>query len=209
MQEIFKKLENSSTEQEMQKNKDEYMEEWLGKINESKDENENKEDDEKEKKNEREKEYERWKGIFGINDSDTESNDENVINIPEILSPQESEISEKVSEQEEIQNSEKSLTFKSNQTSLLISENTSQSSVINLENLFNMAATTDQVKRMLERALGLANNALDNPVNIGDTVTGRIVANYGGMDFPTYHGKEDEDLEEWINQFDTAFNATG
>jgi hypothetical protein len=74
-------------------------------------------------------------------------------------------------------------------------------------------ATENQVKRILERALGLANHTLDAPLNPGEDLVARIDNTrneLGGIiRMPEFSGKEDEDVRDWIRQFEVAFAASG
>ncbi|EXX66478.1 hypothetical protein RirG_123420 [Rhizophagus irregularis DAOM 197198w] len=78
------------------------------------------------------------------------------------------------------------------------------------ENIINMA-NQDQIKRIIENALGFTPNALDNVLGAGQTLADRIqTAAMGGIvGIPTFSGKEDEDVNDWIRQFDVAFTVSG
>ncbi|CAB4418800.1 unnamed protein product [Rhizophagus irregularis] len=96
------------------------------------------------------------------------------------------------------------------------SDNESELSDYNLQDLFqenillNMA-NQDQIKRIIENALGLTANALDNALGAGQTLADRIqIAGMGGIvGMPTFSGKEDEDVNDWIRQFEVAFTVSG
>jgi hypothetical protein len=79
-------------------------------------------------------------------------------------------------------------------------------------------ATENQIRRILENALGLTANSLNGPLNAGDSVVERI----GGVNdrvnvvetevssrVPKFAGKEEEDVEEWIAQVEALFTASG
>ncbi|PKY35895.1 hypothetical protein RhiirB3_457457, partial [Rhizophagus irregularis] len=76
----------------------------------------------------------------------------------------------------------------------------SELSYYNLQDLFqenillNMANEA-QIRRILENALGLTANALDNALEVGQTIADRIATagNGGIVGMPTFSGKEDED----------------
>ncbi|GBB87853.1 hypothetical protein RclHR1_14350002 [Rhizophagus clarus] len=65
----------------------------------------------------------------------------------------------------------------------------------------NMALNENQLKRALETAIGYPANTLDNPLASGQTLT-EIVNTAGeisgGIIWPTFNGKEDEDVNDWI-----------
>jgi hypothetical protein len=72
-------------------------------------------------------------------------------------------------------------------------------------------ANQDQIKRIMENALGLTANALDYTLGVGQTLADRIqTAGMGGIvGMPTFSGKEDEDVNDWIKQFEVAFTVSG
>ncbi|EXX66069.1 hypothetical protein RirG_127360 [Rhizophagus irregularis DAOM 197198w] len=72
-------------------------------------------------------------------------------------------------------------------------------------------ANEAQIRRIMENAMGLAPNALDNALGAGQTLADRIqTAGMGGIvGMPTFSGKEDEDINDWIRQFEIAFTVSG
>jgi hypothetical protein len=76
-----------------------------------------------------------------------------------------------------------------------------------------MAATLVEIRRLLERVNGLPNGALDNALAPGEDMAARIDNTrneLGGIiRMPEFSGKEDEDVEDWIKQFEIAFTASG
>ncbi|CAB4492630.1 unnamed protein product [Rhizophagus irregularis] len=94
------------------------------------------------------------------------------------------------------------------------SDNESELSDYNLQDLFqeNMA-TENQVKRLIENALGYPANTLNAAVGAGASLIDRI-ENAGNeaegmISIPLFYGKEDEDINDWIRQFEVAFTAVG
>src|ERR1043165_7004895 len=65
------------------------------------------------------------------------------------------------------------------------------------------------------RALGLPDNGLDAVIDAGNrpnTLGGRldaIQAVSGNVNVPSFSGREDEDVEQWIMKFEAAFTASG
>ncbi|CAB4439831.1 unnamed protein product [Rhizophagus irregularis] len=72
-------------------------------------------------------------------------------------------------------------------------------------------ANKAQIRRILENALGLTANALDNALGAGQTMAERIATagNGGIVGMPIFSGKEDENINDWIRQFDVAFIVSG
>ncbi|UZO29097.1 uncharacterized protein OCT59_022587 [Rhizophagus irregularis] len=72
-------------------------------------------------------------------------------------------------------------------------------------------ATEAQIRRIVKNAIELAPNALDNALGAGQTLIDRIqTAGMGGIvGMPTFSGKEDEDVNDWIRQFEVAFTVSG
>ncbi|CAB4425439.1 unnamed protein product [Rhizophagus irregularis] len=74
-------------------------------------------------------------------------------------------------------------------------------------------ATENQIKRILENALGFPANALNAVVGEGAHITDRIenAGNEAGgvISIPLFYGKEDEDVNDWVRQFEVAFTAVG
>ncbi|CAB4417278.1 unnamed protein product [Rhizophagus irregularis] len=70
-------------------------------------------------------------------------------------------------------------------------------------------ANQDQIKRIVENAIGLTPNALDNALGVGQTLADRIQNCRNGRNSrnATFSGKEDEDVNDWIRQFDTALQG--
>src|SRR6185369_3736954 len=147
--------------------------------------------------------------------------------IGEILSPEEEEDSDEYNLEEEPENiiniEGLDTNGESDQESSNIqnSETESELSDYNLQDLFqeniiNMGATRLEVetavKRIMERAMGLGNGTLDNPLGAGEAIAERIenAGNEVGMiHLPIFSGKEEEDVSDWIRQFEVAFTATG
>ncbi|EXX50362.1 hypothetical protein RirG_271580 [Rhizophagus irregularis DAOM 197198w] len=71
--------------------------------------------------------------------------------------------------------------------------------------------TEAQIRKIVENAIGLAPNALDNALGAGQTLIDRIqTAGMGGIvGMPTFSGKEDENGNDWIRQFEIAFKISG
>ncbi|GBB99117.1 hypothetical protein RclHR1_34190002 [Rhizophagus clarus] len=77
--------------------------------------------------------------------------------------------------------------------------------------LRNMAINENQLKRMFETVVGLPVNALDNPLNPGQTLLEMVNTageTSGGIIWPIFNGREDEDVNDWIIQFELAFLAS-
>ncbi|GBC43016.2 hypothetical protein GLOIN_2v1847961 [Rhizophagus irregularis DAOM 181602=DAOM 197198] len=190
-------------------------------------------------KNESEKEIKRildeYLKKFEIEESEEEVEEENddtdnSEKIGEILDPEEYEIWEENTEdfnKNEFENENENVIntggFGLNQNSdsnnslnIKDSDNESEISDYNLQDLFqenillNMA-TEAQIRRIVENATGLAPNALDNALGAGQTLLDRIqTAGMGGIvGMPTFSGKEDEDVNDWIRQFEVAFTVSG
>ncbi|PKY33058.1 hypothetical protein RhiirB3_394498 [Rhizophagus irregularis] len=160
------------------------------------------------------------------NEESEEDNTDESEKIGEILSPEEdeewNENIENINE-EGIENVINTGGFSSSQNSdsnsslnIKDSDNKSELSDYNLQDLFqenillNMA-TEIQMRRMLENALGLTANALNNALGAGQTIVDRIATagNGGIVGMPTFSGKEDEDVNDWIRQFEVAFTVSG
>ncbi|CAB4473761.1 unnamed protein product [Rhizophagus irregularis] len=97
------------------------------------------------------------------------------------------------------------------------SDNESELSDYNLQDLFqenilNMA-TENQIKRLIENALGYPVNTLNAAVGAGASLIDRIenAGNEAGgvISVPLFYGKEDEDVNDWVRQFEVAFTAVG
>ncbi|EXX67813.1 hypothetical protein RirG_110950 [Rhizophagus irregularis DAOM 197198w] len=97
------------------------------------------------------------------------------------------------------------------------SDNESELSDYNLQDLFqenisNMA-TENQIKRLIENALGFPANTLNAAVGAGASLIDRIenAGNEAGgvISVPLFYGKEDEDVNDWVRQFEVAFTAVG
>ncbi|EXX65892.1 hypothetical protein RirG_128960 [Rhizophagus irregularis DAOM 197198w] len=154
------------------------------------------------------------------NEESEEDNTDDSEKIGEILSPEEYEIwdgSDEDFEEEESENeienvintggfgpnqnsdSNSSLNFKNSDTESEISDYNLQE--LFQENIVNMANEA-QIRRIMENAMGLAPNALDNALGAGQTLADRIqTAGMGGIvGMPTFSGKEDEDINDWIRQ---------
>ncbi|GES79039.1 hypothetical protein GLOIN_2v1848990 [Rhizophagus clarus] len=77
--------------------------------------------------------------------------------------------------------------------------------------LRNMVVNENQLKRMFETVIGFTANTLDNPLAPGQTLiemintVGEIS---GGIIWPIFNGREDEDVNDWIIQFELAFSAS-
>ncbi|GBC25715.2 hypothetical protein RIR_jg16879.t1 [Rhizophagus irregularis DAOM 181602=DAOM 197198] len=74
-------------------------------------------------------------------------------------------------------------------------------------------ATENQVKRLIENALGYPANTLNAAVGAGASLIDRIENagnEAGGMvSVPLFYRKEDEDVNDWVRQFEVAFTAVG
>ena len=202
--EIFQENKNKS-EKELKKKLDKLLKEQTG-IMDSEESGEKSDNEESEEDNtdESEKigeilspeEYEEWnENIENINEGEIE----NIINTGGFNLSQESSSSELFINPGNI-NSDTESELSDYNLQDLIQENI----------LLNMA-TEVQMKRMLENALGLPPNALDNVLGVGQTVADRITTagNGGIVGMPTFSGKEDEDVNDWIRQFEVAFTVSG
>ncbi|RIA84053.1 hypothetical protein C1645_859881 [Glomus cerebriforme] len=69
-----------------------------------------------------------------------------------------------------------------------------------------------QVNRTLKRALGLPDRALNNVLEPGESLADRI-ANAGNetgiVNMPPFSEREDENVSDWVKQFEVAFTAMG
>ncbi|RGB23900.1 hypothetical protein C1646_773844, partial [Rhizophagus diaphanus] len=156
-------------------------------------------------------------------DYDTDNSEK----IGEILSPGEHEEWDENIEnigEDEIKNNINTGDFGSSQNSdsnnsLNIKDSDNKSGIFdyNLQELFqkeilNMA-TENQMKRIVENALGLPANALNAPLGAGVNIAERIenAGNEAGgaIIFLLFYGKEEEDVNDWIKQFEVAFTAIG
>jgi hypothetical protein len=76
----------------------------------------------------------------------------------------------------------------------------------------NMAATLIEMRRLFEQVSGLPNGALDNALTPGEDIAAKIDNTrneLGGIiNMPIFSGKEDEDVGDWIRQFEVAFIAS-
>ncbi|EXX56434.1 hypothetical protein RirG_216260 [Rhizophagus irregularis DAOM 197198w] len=169
----------------------------------------------------------------GNNEKEEDTNDSEKIG--EILDPEECEIWEGNSEdfnENEVknnneniintggfglsQNSDSNNSLNIKDSDIEGSDSESEVSDYNLQDLFqenillNMA-TEIQMRRMLENALGLTANALDNALEAGQTIVNRIATagNGGIVGMLTFSRKEDEDINDWIRQFEVAFTVSG
>ncbi|GET67242.1 hypothetical protein RIR_jg11329.t1 [Rhizophagus irregularis DAOM 181602=DAOM 197198] len=74
-------------------------------------------------------------------------------------------------------------------------------------------ATENQIKRLIENALGFPANTLNAAVGAGASLIDRIenAGNEAGgvISVPLFYGKEDEDVNDWVRQFEVAFTAVG
>ena len=65
--------------------------------------------------------------------------------------------------------------------------------------IFNMGATEAEIRRVMERALGLTANALNAPLAAGETIREKIenAGNEAGgvISMPMFYGKEEEDVK--------------
>ncbi|GBC25854.2 ribonuclease H-like domain-containing protein [Rhizophagus irregularis DAOM 181602=DAOM 197198] len=81
------------------------------------------------------------------------------------------------------------------------------------ENILLNMATEIQIKRLMENALGYPANTLDGVVGVGAHLIDRIenAGNEAGgiINIPLFYGKEEEDVSDWIRQFEVAFAAIG
>ncbi|EXX53547.1 hypothetical protein RirG_242900 [Rhizophagus irregularis DAOM 197198w] len=142
-------------------------------------------------------EHEIWEENTGsFNENEFESENENVINTEGFGLSQNSD--------------------SNNSLNIENSDNESEISDYNLQDLFQEnilldMANQDQIKRIMENVIGLAPNTLDNVLGAGQTLIERIqTAGIGGIvGMPTFSGKEDEDVNDWIRQFEVAFTVSG
>lgn len=98
-------------------------------------------------------------------------------------------------------------------------ETSEEDSDSSIEIPINMAATEANVLRALERALGFANGTLNNALAANNpSIIDRIAATNNRIDIvqqevsakvPNFYGKEDEDVEEWIEAIEALFIASG
>ncbi|GBB96356.1 hypothetical protein RclHR1_27350001 [Rhizophagus clarus] len=73
-----------------------------------------------------------------------------------------------------------------------------------------MALNKNQLKRTLETIIELPANTLDNPLGPGLTLAEMVNTageTSGGITWPIFNGREDEDVNDWITQFELAFSA--
>ncbi|CAB4486085.1 unnamed protein product [Rhizophagus irregularis] len=202
--EIFQENKNES-EKELKKKLDKLLKEQAGIIDseesgERSDNEESEEDntDDSEKIGEILSPDEIWdEDIENFNEEEFEDEIENVINRGDIGLSQNSDTNS-------------SLNIKN-------SDNESELSDYNLqdlfqENLLNMA-TENQIKRLIENALGYPANTLNAAVGAGGSLIERIenAGNEAGgtISIPLFYGKEDEDISDWVRQFEVAFTAVG
>ncbi|CAB4419359.1 unnamed protein product [Rhizophagus irregularis] len=208
--EIFQENKNE-LEKELKKKLDKLLKEQAGIIDseesgEKSDNEESEEDntDESEKIGEilSPEEYETWEeNAENFNENEIEDNDENVINTGGFGLSQNSDSNS------DIENSDtKSELFDYNLQDLF------QENI-----LLNMGATRAEVREDFRAALlaatghdiggnwaGLvAANPLANAIENAGNVAGGIV------NMPLFYGKEDEDVNDWIRQFEIAFTAIG
>ncbi|EXX53477.1 hypothetical protein RirG_243510 [Rhizophagus irregularis DAOM 197198w] len=149
-------------------------------------------------------EYEIWEeNSEDFNENGVENNEENIINTESFGLSQNSD-------------SNNSLNIKD--SDIENSDTESELSDYNLQDLFqenillNMA-TEDQMKRIVENALGYPPNTLDGVLGAGAHLVNRIenAGNEAGgiINIPLFYGKEEEDVSDWIRQFEVAFTAIG
>ncbi|GET53753.1 hypothetical protein GLOIN_2v1846315 [Rhizophagus irregularis DAOM 181602=DAOM 197198] len=92
------------------------------------------------------------------------------------------------------------------------SDNESELSDYNLQDLFQenilKMATEGQIKRVIENALGFPANTLNAAVGAGGSLIERIenAGNEAGgtISIPLFYGREDEDVTDWVRQFERA-----
>ncbi|PKK60188.1 hypothetical protein RhiirC2_819156, partial [Rhizophagus irregularis] len=74
-------------------------------------------------------------------------------------------------------------------------------------------ATENQIKRLIENALGYPANTLNAAMGAGASLIDRIknAGNEAGgvISVPLFYRKEDEDVNDWVRQFEVAFTAVG
>ncbi|PKC51688.1 hypothetical protein RhiirA1_483193 [Rhizophagus irregularis] len=191
----FQEYKNES-EREIRRILDEYLKKF--EIEESEEENDNSDDSEKIGEILDPEEHEIWEGNSeDFNENETGNNDENIINT------EDSGLS---------QNSDSNNLLNIKDSDIENSDTESELSDYNLqENILLNMATEAQMRRIVENAIGLAPNALDNALGAGQTLIDRIqTAGMGGIvGMPTFSGKEDEDVNDWIRQFEVAFTVSG
>ncbi|PKY60614.1 hypothetical protein RhiirA4_519262, partial [Rhizophagus irregularis] len=202
-------------EEELRKKLDKLLKEQAGIIsNEGSGEKSDDEESEKEDSNDLEKvgeilsleEHEIWEENiedFHENESENENNNENVINTEGFGLSQNSD--------------------SNNSLNIEKSDNKSELSDYNLQDLFqenillNMGATRAEVREDLRAAL-LAATGHDIGGNWAGLIPANPLANViedagnvaGGMvNIPLFYGKEEEDVSDWIKQFEVAFTAIG
>ncbi|GBC14388.2 hypothetical protein GLOIN_2v1805480 [Rhizophagus irregularis DAOM 181602=DAOM 197198] len=147
-------------------------------------------------------EYEIWEGNSeDFDENEVENNDENIINTEGFGLSQNSDSNNSLNiKNSDIENSDTEIELSDYNLQDLFQENI----------LLNMA-TEIQMRRMLENALGLTANALDNALEAGQTIVNRIATagNGGIVGMLTFSRKEDEDINDWIRQFEVAFTVSG
>ncbi|EXX53783.1 hypothetical protein GLOIN_2v1765994 [Rhizophagus irregularis DAOM 181602=DAOM 197198] len=195
---LFQEYKNES-EKEIKKILDEYLKKFEIEESEEEIEKENDDTDDSEKIGEilDPEEYENWEeNVRDFDENEFESENENVINIKGFGLSQNSD--------------------SNNSLNIEDSDSESEISDYNLQDLFQEnilldMANQDQIKRIVENAIGLAPNALDNALGAGQTLTDIVqTAGMGGIvGMPTFSGKEDEDVNDWIRQFEVAFAVSG
>ncbi|PKY63398.1 hypothetical protein RhiirA4_492188 [Rhizophagus irregularis] len=74
-------------------------------------------------------------------------------------------------------------------------------------------ANIGQINRALENLFGLPPNALDAALGVGQIIRERIEAvgaETGGIvSMPIFSRTENEDVNDWVRQFDVAYTASG
>ncbi|EXX65100.1 hypothetical protein RirG_136540 [Rhizophagus irregularis DAOM 197198w] len=201
----FQEYKNES-EKEIRRILDEYLKKFEIEESEEEIEEENNNTDDSEKIGEilDPEEYEIWEGNSeDFNENEVKNNDENIINTESFSLSQNSD-------------SNNSLNIKD--SDIENSDTESELSDYNLQDLFqenillNMA-TEDQMKRIIENALGYPPNTLDGLIGAGAHLVDRIenAGNEAGgiINIPLFYGKEEEDVSDWIRQFEVAFTAIG
>ncbi|PKC53750.1 hypothetical protein RhiirA1_478641, partial [Rhizophagus irregularis] len=194
----FQEYKNES-EKEIRRILDEYLKKFDVEESEKEIEEENDDTDNSEKIGEilDPEEHEIWEeNTENFNENEFESENENVINTGGFGLSQNSD--------------------SNNSLNIENSDSESEISDYNLQDLFQEnilldMANQDQIKRIVENAIGLAPNTLDNALGAGQTLIDRIqTAGMGGIvGMPTFSGKEDEDVNDWIRQFEVAFTVSG
>jgi hypothetical protein len=195
--ELDRELDVDVNKEKVKEELDEYIELLkLAKEITGKDIEENNRNNEENKNSEDNKENKNLEKLFEDEEKD-ENKTEKFINIDKFHSRQDSD-------QEKL-----------NLEDINISDNKSDISDFYIENLFEETdmATEGQVKRALERALGLPDGSLNAPLAAGVDLAARIDDTrneLGGIiNMPMFNGKEDEDVGDWIRQFEVAFTASG